>query len=185
VRRRLFLSISEDTMKLEFLTQTKGKLIDVNPRSEKRGAHDLVPAVDLRLQVDTTNGALAQLDPDLRDWLYRASTQETLPGVDAVSDQSALRFPELGQPLHWGGEGKGYALTFDFGISPETDIQLHGCKLHKVTFTVKDGGTVQLTFSVSCCEGITREQVGELGTRVQHDVFFTLAREEVALDAVG
>jgi hypothetical protein len=172
-------------MQLQFLTQTKGKLIDVNPRSEKRGAHDLVAAVDLRLQVDTTNAALAQLDPELCDWLYRPSTQETLPGVDAVSDNSALRFPALGQPLHWGGEGKDYSLTFDFGITPATDIQLHGCKLHKVTVTVKEGGTVQLTFTVSCAEGITREQVGELGTRVQHDVFFSLACQEVAEDAAG
>lgn len=172
-------------MQLQFQAQTKGKLIDVNPRSEKRGAHDLVPAVDLRLQVDTTNGALSQLDPELCEWLYRQGTQETLPGVDAVADMTALRFPELGQPLHWAGEGKGYALTFDLGISPDSDIQLHDCKLHKVTLTVKEGGTVQLTFSVSCAEGVTREQIGELGTRVQHDVFFVLSKVEPATSDAG
>jgi hypothetical protein len=172
-------------MQLQFIQQTKAKLLDVNPRSEKRGPHDLVPAVDLRLQVDTTNASLAQLDPDLCDWLYRASTQETLPGLDPVSDRSALRFPELAQPLHWNGEATGYDLTFDFGISHESDIQLHGCKLHKLTLTVKEGGTVQLTFSVSCSQGLTREQVGELGTRVQHDVFFILTREEASEDAAG
>lgn len=172
-------------MELQFLTQTKGKLIDVNPRSEKRGAHELVAAVDLRLQVDTTNIALAQLDPELCDWLYRQGEQETLPGLDAVADMTALRFPNLGQPLHWSGEGKGYSLTFDLGITPESDIQLHGCKLHKVTITVKEGGTVQLTFTVSSSEGITREQVGELGTRVQHDVFFVLSRSEAVQDTPG
>lgn len=172
-------------MQLQFQAQTKGKLIDVNPRSEKRGAHDLVPAVDLRLQVDTTNGALSQLDPELCEWLYRQGMQETLPGVDAVADMTALRFPELGQPLHWAGESKGYALTFDLGISPDSDIQLHDCKLHKVTLTVKEGGTVQLTFSVSCAEGVTREQIGELGTRVQHDVFFVLSKVEPATSDAG
>lgn len=172
-------------MQLQFLTQTKGKLLDVNPRSEKRGAHELVPAVDLRLQVDTTNAALSQLDPELCEWLYRQGTQETLPGVDSVADMTALRFPELGQPLHWAGETKGYALTFDLGISPDSDIELQGCKLHKVTITVKEGGTVQLTFSVSSAEGITREQLGELGTRVQHDVFFLLVKPELAYSDAG
>lgn len=172
-------------MQLQFLTQTKAKLIDVNPRSEKRGAHELVPAVDLRLQVDTTNAALAQLDPELCEWLYRQGSQETLPGVDSVADMTALRFPELVQPLHWAGEGKGYALTFDLGINPESDIQLHACKLHKVTLSVKEGGTVQLTFSVSCVEGVTREQIGELGTRVQHDVFFVLTHTEQLTSEAG
>lgn len=172
-------------MQLQFLTQTKAKLIDMNPRSERRGAHDLVPAVDLRLQVDTTNAALSQLDPELCDWLYRQGTQETLPGLDYVGDMTALRFPDLGQPLHWGGEGKGYSLVFDLGITDATDIQLHDCKLHKVALTVKEGGTVQLTFTVSSAEGVNTQQVGELGTRVQHDVFFTLERIIPTVDADG
>lgn len=161
-------------MPLEFLALTKGKLIDVNPRSEKRGPSDLVPAVDVRLQVDTTNTALAQLDPELCEWLYRQSNQETLPGLDAVADLTELRFPDLGFPLHWGAEIKGYSLLFDMGITEESGIQLHSAKLHKVTLTAKSGGTVQLAFSVSCSQGVTRKQIGELGTRVQHDVFFTL-----------
>lgn len=161
-------------MPLEFHELTKAKLIDVNPRSEKRGPVELVPAVDVRLQVDTTNAALAQLDPELCEWLYQQSTQETLPGLDAVSELTELRFPDLGFPLHWGGELKGYSLVFDMGINSESDIQLHGSKLHKVALTAKEGGTVQLAFSVSCAQGVTRKQIGELGTRVQHDVFFTL-----------
>lgn len=163
-------------MPLEFHELTKAKLIDVNPRSEKRGPTELVPAVDVRLQVDTTNAALAQLDAELCEWLYRNGTQETLPGVDAVADLTQLRFADLGFPLHWGGETKGYSLLFDMGIGGGSDIQLHGAKLHKVALTAKEGGTVQLAFSVSCCEGVTRKQIGELGTRVQHDVFFSLVQ---------
>lgn len=166
-------------MPLEFHELTKAKLIDVNPRSEKRGATELVPAVDVRLQVDTTNAALAQLDPELCDWLYRQGSQVTLPGVDSVSELTQLRFADLGFPLHWGGESKGYSLLFDMGIGEQPDIQLHGAKLHKIALTAKEGGTVQLAFSVSCAEGVTRKQIGELGTRVQHDVFFTLVQNTV------
>lgn len=165
-------------MPLEFREVTKAKLVDVNPRSEKRGPVELVPAVDVRLQVDTTNAALAQLDPELCDWLYRQTTQETLPGIDAVSQLTDLRFPDLGFPLHWGGEGKGYSLVFDMGIGPESGIQLHGSKLHKVTLTAKQGGTVQIAFSVSCAQGISEADIGKLGTRVQHDVFFSLVVNE-------
>lgn len=161
-------------MPLEFHELTKARLIDVNPRSEKRGPVELVPAVDVRLQVDTTNAALSQLDPELCAWLYRESTQETLPGVDSVADLSDLRFPDLGFPLHWGGELKGYSLQFDMGITAESGIQLHGSKLHKVAVSAKQGGTVQLAFTVSCAQDVSEADVGKLGTRVQHDVFFTL-----------
>lgn len=169
-------------MQLAFETLTQAKLVDVNPRSERRGATELVPAVDLRLQVDTTNAALQQLHPELCDWLYQHSTQETLPGVDAVADLTELRFPDLGFPLHWGGEGKGYSILFDMGIGPEAGIQLHSTKLHKVTVTAKQGGTVQLAFTVSCAEGVSEADVGKLGTNVQRDVWFTLFQtsEQVA-----
>lgn len=159
---------------LEFLTETKAKLIDVNPRSEKRGPVDLVSAIDLRLQVDTTNTALEQLDPELCAWLYKETTQGALPGLEGGSNMTDLRFPDLGFPLHWGGESSGYSLLFSMGISDEPDIQLHGCKLHKVTLTAKAGGTVQLTFTVSCSQDVSRAEMGECGTRVQHDVWFTL-----------
>lgn len=170
-------------MPLEFIELTKAKLIDVNPRSEKRGPTELVPAVDVRLQVDTTNAALAQLDPELCEWLYRQTTQETLPGIDAVSQLTDLRFPDLGFPLHWGAEGKGYSLTFDMGIGPESGIQLHDSKLHKVTLTAKAGGTVQIAFSVSCAQGVSETDIGKLGTRVQHDVFFSLVCATAQTDA--
>lgn len=161
-------------MPLEFLSETKAKLIDVNPRSEKRGPVDLVSAVDLRLQVDTTNAALEQLDPELCAWLYKESGQDNLPGMETPK-LDELRFPDLGFPLHWGRELGGYSLLFSMGIAGAPDIQLHGCKLHKVALIAKTGGTVQLTFTVSCSQGVSRHEVGELGTRVQHDVWFTLA----------
>lgn len=161
-------------MQLEFETLTQGKLVDVNPRSEKRGAHELVPAVDVRLQVDTTNAVLEQLDPDLCSFLYQQSTQDTLPGVDAVADLTELRFPGLGFPLHWDGESKGYSILFDMGIGTGSGIQLHDAKLHKVTVTAKQGGTVQLAFTVSCAEGVSAAELGKLCTNVQRDVWFTL-----------
>lgn len=169
-------------MHLQFLTPTQAKLIDVNPRSERRGAHELVPAVDIRLQVDTTPQTLLLLDPELCEFLFKESPQIALPDMEPNPYSSQLRFPELVQPLHWGGEGKGYSLMFNWGICEGGDIQLHECKLSKLTLTVKEGGTVQLTFTVSSCEGVNRQQVGELGTRVQHAIFFTLvcAGAEVA-----
>jgi len=167
-------------MPLEFLTETKAKLIDVNPRSEKRGPVDLVSAVDLRLQVDTTNAALEQLHPELCAWLYTESKQAQLPLPEQSPASTELRFPDLGFPLHWGSETSGYSLLISTGISDTPDIQLHGCKVHKVALSAKTGGTVQLFFTVSCSQGVTRAEVGELGTRVQHDVWFSLLQAEVA-----
>jgi hypothetical protein len=161
-------------MTLQFKEPTKAKLIDVNPRSEKHGSRELAPAIDLRFQMDVGNSVLEQFAPGLRDAMYRLSNQHALPGVDAVSDASELRFPELSQPLHWAGESINIDLTVDYGIGGESDIHLTGCKLHKHVLHLKPNGSCTIAFTCSCSHNLTEQDVGRLGTRVQHDVYISL-----------
>lgn len=158
---------------LHFPNGTKAKLIDVNPRSEKHG-DELVPALDLRVQVETSKEVLAQLDPELPKAFYQEPAQRALDGVQNGWD---LRFPHLDPGGRWDEQADGYGLDLEVaGDSGKraTAIRLVDCKLHKIAWTMRQGGTVQLAFTASCTHDLTPAKVGLLGMRVQHDVTFGL-----------
>lgn len=163
---------------LQFDVPTKAKLIDVNPRSERHG-DELVPAIDLRFQLDIGNHILATYHPELLEWLYHEAAQGQLPGVQPNAEKAALRFPQLGQPLHWKDESVGNALTIDYGIGGESNVTLAGGKVHKHVITAKEGGTVSVAFTYSAAlpgtHDVSESAVGRLGTRVQHDVHILLS----------
>jgi len=165
-------------MPLTFEQPHKAKLIDVNPRSEVHGK-DLKPALDLRFEMDASHAVLDQLHRNLAGLLFeRDETQ--LPGVDSW----ALRLPKLKQPLHWDDEAVGNDLSVDMGVNGEERIELHDCRVHKHVIHAKEGGTVTLSWTASCTHDLTRETVGLLGTRVQHDVAVALRATQPVLTSV-
>lgn len=160
-------------MSLVFPSLTKVKLIDVNPRSEEHGP-TLVPAIDLRFQVEMSNAVLALLHPELRTWLYEEDTQGQLEGVEQVSEYTALRFPELAAPFAWKEEVSGNNLVIDYGLGGASDIELTDCKLHKQVFETKKGGTCKVSFTLSCTHDLSPDIVGTLCLRVKHDMHIRL-----------
>jgi hypothetical protein len=167
-------------MSLVFPALTKATLIDVNPRSESHGDVK-VPAIDLRFQVEMSNAVLALLHPSLRNLLYAESTQTELPGVDAVSECTELRFPELASPFTWKEEIEGNNLLIDYGLGGEkSDIRLSDCKLHKQKFDALKGGTCRVSFTLSCVHGLSGEVAGALALRVGHDMHIQLTACEPA-----
>src|SRR4051812_47280529 len=61
---------------------TEARLVTLTSRSEKHGDDD-VPAVSLGLEITVPNTMLDQIDPTLREALYKAiDDQEPLPGVE-------------------------------------------------------------------------------------------------------
>jgi hypothetical protein len=177
-------------MALQFLTPTRAKLIDVNPRSEKHGPDELVPAIDLRFQLDIDYELLAALDSRLPQWVYEEQLQqpttegqEELPGIDAPPPVrvAVLRFPQVGQPFKWEDESEGYTLTVDYGIGGESNTVLGPCKVHKHSITAREGGTCTVAFTCSCATGLTEHDVGRMGTRVQQDAFICLVANPIPL----
>lgn len=160
-------------MSLVFPELTAVKLIDVNPRSEKHGT-DLVPAIDLRFMREMSCEVLKLLHPELKDKLYVDASQASLLGADEAQDGSSLRFPELAGVFPWKEEIHGYGLLIDYGLGAASNISLADCKLHKQTFEAKEGGTVKVSFTLSCTHDLTPEAVGHLGVRVQHDLHIRL-----------
>jgi len=164
---------------LRFAEGTKARLIHVNPRAEKHG-ETIVPAIDLRLEIETGNDVLAMLDPALPATFYECR-QGQLNGVPQVAEKADLRFPDLDPSGKWNGESEGYALTLDRGLGGrKSNIELADCRVHKIAWTVMAGGSVELRFSVSCVHDLSELKIGQLAMQIERDVYVQLDPPKVA-----
>lgn len=167
-------------MSLVFPNVTKTKLVDFDIDTQVHG-DVLVTAIDMRFSVDMPNDVLALLHPDLRGVLFEESSQGQLDGVEHVSNATELRFPQLAPPFKWVEEVGGNTLVIDYGLGGEgSDILLKDCKLHKVTFQPKRGGTCTVLFTVTAVHGVDESVIGRLGMRVHQSMHIQLIAGEPA-----
>ncbi len=161
----------------ELTTLTKAKLASVNICSERHGA-DLVPAVDIKLMLESSNDILSKFDPDLLACLYcevppTEPKQENLDGVEPVSALMKLKYPKLSMPLKWEHSGTGYELTIDYGLGGDSNLVLGAAAVNSFAFDLKEGGTVELSLRIQA-SGVSEAILGKLAGLVQHDIHITL-----------
>jgi hypothetical protein len=162
-------------MSFEFQNLTKAKLNSVNVRSERHG-QELVPAVDLKITINTSNNILDGFDVGLKPSLYfkaQDDEQETLEGIDPITSLPNLRFPKLVGPLKWDTVGSGYVVTIDWGMGGDSNIVMHSCEINGLTFSPKEGGTVELTVRVQI-SGVDEAIIGKLAMLIQHEIYTTM-----------
>lgn len=158
------------------LTQQRAKLINVNPRSEIHG-EDKKLAVDLSIEVKTSNDILSQFDPKLKATFYRPAEDGEDAQGDLLADQAPaghmpkLVFPNLGR-LKWAYNGGGYITTVHCGFSGDMDIRMIETDLDKFNFDCQDGGTVAMTFRVVAHP--QPEELGRLCELIQQEITLTL-----------
>lgn len=155
---------------------TAAKLHHVNVRAEMAGKES-TPAIDLKISFDAANDVLSMFDPWLLSAIYHKAdaqptdgAQQTLEGVEHVSDVPNLRMPWLAMPVRWSKEYSGYTLALDYGLGGKSNIELVSCDVNQIAFEAKEGGTVTTTMRVQCSKGLTEKVLGKLATLVQHDV---------------
>lgn len=150
-------------MAFELEELTTLELVNASPRKEHHG-ESLVQAIDLSLRWETSNESLSIFDGHLLDALYfnreAANGQDRIEGVPAVRPN--LRSPKLVMPLKWEWDGTGYTMRIDHGLGGRSDLVLLGCKVSKVKFTLKEGGTVMVDFMVQCNTDVNEKIVGKL-----------------------
>jgi len=157
------------------------RVINVNPRREKHG-DDNVPAVDIKLRLESANDSLTMYSGHLKSALYHKSAassvdpQGQLDGVDPVSDLPNLRFPQV-VDLKWNAELSGYTLSIDHGLGGKSNLVLHHCCVNNFALQCKEGGTVVHTFRVQCDE-VSEKELGRLCTLIDSDIVATLTGPE-------
>lgn len=174
-------------MQFEFAKPTKSKLSSVNVRSEKHGK-ELVPAVDMKITVDSSNSILDKFHPDLKSSFYFKAEvaddeQDELDGIDPVTDMPNLRFAKLEGPFKYETTGAGYGLEIDFGLGGDSNLRFHNVEVNNFAFACKEGGTVEVSFRAQVVNP-DESLIGKLATLVQHEIDIVLTAPEVTQEDV-
>lgn len=145
----------------QLLTPTTVRLTTLVCRVEAAGNRKDVPAVTLRLKMESVeNDVLDLLSKTARQTLYAAvEGQETLPGVAPTTP--ILRSKDI---KHWTPEElvlNGWKVTIEHGIDDTSAIVMGKCKVDGFTADLYDGGHIDLEFRVSASD-IDSEGVGIL-----------------------
>jgi hypothetical protein len=103
---------------------------------------DKVPAVSMRLSMDASNAYLKMFSPFLGDALYAAK--------DGKTELTELKLPQI-EVFDWALVLSEVRITIlsDLNASEALFI-LPDCKVDKFKIAPKQGGTVNISFNVSC-----------------------------------
>lgn len=126
-------------------------LAHVNLRTEKVGRDKTRPAADLKFVTDIPNTQLEEIEPGLLQALYRGKDEGGHQG-DLMANPEALttpRFPKA-KPFQPNEDWPGYALDLSHGSFDAKAIELDKVTLKGISLTAKNGGTVELSFSLGC-----------------------------------
>lgn len=146
----------------------------VNGRHEKHGEDDVL-ACDLKFKGDFDGGILAEFHPTLRSMMFMKSAGGDL--ADQGSDTpTALRFPNLVQPIKFTDEIVGATVTLDYGIKP---LVFDTANVNEFKVECNEGGTVTVTFRVQVRP--TEEQLAKLFALLDTSVPVTITPPEEKL----
>lgn len=150
-------------------------LAHINLRVEKVGKEKTRPAADLKFTVNLPNTQLDQISPGLLQSLYRRPNEQGHQGDLTAPDPEAmttLRHPKA-KPWASTEDWPGYAAQLHAGEFAPTDIELEMTTLKGITCEAKNGGTVEVSFSIGCHP--TGADVGALYELMGKEVDLTLS----------
>lgn len=155
-------------------------LLKVQSRTEKEGT-DEVPAGTLHITLNGSNDLLDNLEKGLRAMYYKKPTKSELDemDMDLVEQSEAdlkelikLRSVNLKDAIKHAWQGAGYRVVIGGGLTDATDINLIKCELKGFSYTLNEGGTVEMKFNINCHPN--RDDAGDLWMRNGKQVELTL-----------
>ncbi|MBH1839358.1 hypothetical protein I5W21_06805 [Stenotrophomonas maltophilia] len=157
------------------LKNSPAAVFNVNLHIEKHGDERHL-AVDLSITTSTSNLVLDHLDKELRKALFRKlgnGEQQSLPTIgDHLTE---IKIPSL-ESIKVNHEFKGFELQIDGELNSTQPIFLVDEKLKKFVITLKEGGSVELSFKASA--SVTPDEVAELTEAlIRENVVLTLHDE--------
>lgn len=161
----------------EFIEAT---LASVTNRVEKHGDDDM-PAVSLGIVIEAANTMLDQIDPNIRQALYKAvDDQEQLPGVEPATP--VLRCNSF-DTVALTTAHEGWTLHVDDSLDEQNPMQFGGCKVDKFKVDAKQGGSIELRFRVGTSD-VDAERLGALGMHNGQSIWIKLLPPEKKPEAI-
>lgn len=150
-------------------------LANLTTRVEKHGDEDK-PAASLKCEITLANTVLDQFNPKLLKAFYEnneAKAQAELIKNDMFPD---LKFLPL-KPISWDEEYENNRVLLVNDLNPEeVNFILADCTLKGFSFTMKDGGSVTVSFTINCDP--SGEAIGWLYNMQKHNILITIEAPE-------
>lgn len=156
------------------LENAMATLANVNLRTEKVGRDNHRPAADLKITTNIHSSQLDLISPGLTASLYKRKDEQGHQGDLAATDPSGmttLRHPKA-KPWASTEDWPGYFAKIHAGEFDLKDVELDKLVLKSITCEAKNGGTVELSFTLGCHP--TPADVAVLYELMGHDVDVTL-----------
>lgn len=129
------------------ITEGDVLLAHLNTRTEKHGDED-IGAIDLKIKCRAANTILDLFDPRLRSTLFQRAGGGQQADMHSPEHLPQRVFPHI-PAVNWDDKLEGYAAVIGTGLGL-VSVTLGQVKVHKFKFEPVDGGTVDLTYTVSC-----------------------------------
>lgn len=149
-------------------------LSHVNLRVEKVGRDKVRSAADLKFSVNLPNTQLDQISPGLLNSLYKRPNEQGHQGDLTAPDPNTLTTLRHPKAKPWASteDWPGYFAQIQAGEYDLKDVELDKLTLKSITCEAKNGGTVELSFSLGCHP--TGEDVAILYELMGKDVELTI-----------
>lgn len=159
---------------------TEAVLTAVTNRIEKHGDDD-VPAVSLQISIEAANTLLDEIDPAIRQALYKAvEGQDQLPGVEPATP--VLRCNSFDQ-ITLTQAHEGWTLEIDGGIDEDAPMIFGGCKVDKFRVDAKQGGSIVLRLRVGTSD-VDADRLGALAMHNGQSIWVRLTPPQKPVDAI-
>lgn len=164
---------------------TAARVASITNRVEKHG-DDEKPAVSLSLEIDAANTILDQIDPKIREALFKPKPDETpeLPDIEQVTP--VLRCNSI-ERVTLPTKYEGWTLRVDGSIDEGDPMSFGGVKVDKLSVEPKQGGSIVLRLRVGTSD-VDAERLGWLGMHNGEDIWITLTppkKQPEAIDGTG
>lgn len=169
-------------MTFQLESMTKVRVLDVRTTSSKdRKPGDPVGS-QLLLRATLSSQALGMFDSALPGLLYRMSTGKKQGELDGIESAELTQIGDHVKRLPWVYEQTGCVVLIDFGTGGPRDIHLADCKAHAVSITPRQGGSVDVQWTVDA-PALSTDTRGKLTDLKSTDVQLTMFGPTVQDDA--
>jgi len=162
----------------ELDTLTKVRVLDVRTLSAKdRKPGDPVGS-QLLLRATLSSGALAMFDGFLPGMLYRKPQAKKQGELEGVESAELTSIGDHVKRIPWAYEQTGCSALIDLGLGGPSNIQLGDCKVHRVSLSPRQGGSVDVQWTIDA-PALSDTTRGVLTGLKSTDIQMSLAGPEV------
>lgn len=167
-------------------------MVSLSLPARKKGA-EVVHTTDLCFEFEGSNKLLDLFDPELLPMIYRAAVdenelkQQTIEGVEHVSDFPMLRSASIKQPVLLALEYAGYTMIVDRGLGEsrkDSNIQVDEIGVKRIRIWCKEGGSIKGSMHLQS-KNVSDNQVGQLRSFLKLQTQLKLLAPKIRQDEIG